>query len=392
MRLLIVSNTPHYAAPCGGFAGWGATVREIDALAERFERVTHLAEFHEAPPPATARLYGAGRVRVVPVPAAGGPGWRGKLDVLRRYPGYASVLRRELGRADAVQVRCPGNLGLLALGLLALGWGPKRRWAKYAGDWQAAGAPVSFRLQRWALRRGLHRGVVTVNGSARNDAPHVFSFFNPCLTEQEMREGARAAAPKQLAPPVRLLFVGRLEENKGPDRALRTLGLLRARGVDARLDLAGGGPGRASLEREAAQGGLRRFATFHGGLGRERLGPLYARAHFLVSPSRTEGWPKVLSEAMAYGSVPVASGVGAITALLKEFETGVAIEGRAPEAFAEAICAYLREPGRWKAESGRAAAAAEKFTYSRYLDAVAELLERPEAGTVELALKMAPEG
>jgi glycosyltransferase involved in cell wall biosynthesis len=95
----------------------------------------------------------------------------------------------------------------------------------------------------------------------------------------------------------------------------------------------------------------------------------------------TEGWPKVLSEAMAFGAVPVAAAVGSIPRLLGDFECGAAVPAGDSAEMAAAIAAYCACPQRWAEESGRAAVAAGLFTYTRYLEAVKRLLAVAEHGT-----------
>ena len=99
-------------------------------------------------------------------------------------------------------------------------------------------------------------------------------------------------------------------------------------------------------------------------------------SHFLLLPSSSsEGWPKVLSEGMAYGVVPVTSDVSSIPQLLASFRTGRALDAKDSDGFVEAIVGYVRSPELWKTESRNAADAAKAFTYEAYLSAVRSLLD-----------------
>jgi glycosyltransferase involved in cell wall biosynthesis len=269
---------------------------------------------------------------------------------------------------------------LLAIVLLALVRSPRIRWVKYAGNWRPRrGEAWSYAFQRWWLTKGLHRGLVTVNGEWPGQPAHVRSFLNPCLTEEELRQGAALGAGKQLGAPLRLLFVGRLEEEKGCGRAIEVLARLKRCGVAARLDLVGDGPDRLRFERQAAAEGVADDVRFLGWIPRPQLGRLYAQAHVFLFPSRcSEGWPKVLSEAMAYGVVPVSSDVSSIPQYLEGFRTGRALDPANREGFVSAITEYVKDRDRWKTESQNAMEAAQRFSYARYLAAVRNLLF-PEA-------------
>jgi glycosyltransferase involved in cell wall biosynthesis len=374
MKLLIVSHTPHYQKD-GITVGWGPTVREVDQLARIFDSVTHVAPLHPGTPPASAIAYESCRVRLRPVPPSGGAGLRAKADILLKAPVYLRAVLGELRAVDVAHVRCPAHISLMAIVLLALMRAPGIRWAKYAGNWQPRGRESpSYTLQRWCLRQRLHRGLVTVNGHWPGQPKHVHSFVNPCLTDEELTEGRQFARTKRLSTPLRLLYVGRLEEGKGAGRALEILACLGQLGLFATLDLAGDGPERLSLERRGAALGIGPRVKFHGWLPRPALAPLYARSHLMVFPSGSEGWPKVLSEAMAYGVVPVSSQVGSIAQYLHEFGTGKVFEPEDVEGFTRAILWYSIHPEEWKRESNMAVQASERFGYARYLKSVCEML------------------
>jgi glycosyltransferase involved in cell wall biosynthesis len=275
-------------------------------------------------------------------------------------------------------VRAPANISLLALLLLWLMRSPKICWAKYAGDWtRRGGEPLSYRFQRWWLFHGLHRGLVTVNGRSPNQPPHVHSFLNPCLAQAELEQGVTASQEKRLSQPVRLLFVGRIESAKGADLCLEILAQLEQGGILAQLDLIGEGEELAKFEQKARDLGVFPRVKFQGGLPRDTLGQFYGRAHFILLPSDSEGWPKVLSEAMAYGVVPIASAVGSIPEYLANFTTGTAINSRDPRLYSAAVESYLRAPARWNEHSRNAVKGARQFSYADYLRAVARLLELP---------------
>lgn len=374
MRLAVISHTPHHHAG-GRLVGWGPTIREIDHLAGLFEEVVHIAPVHDGPAPASGLPYRAANVRVVAVPPAGGESVGNKLDVLRVLPRYVQAIRKELARCDIVHVRCPSNIGLVAALLLSFRRLPEQRWIKYAGNWRPRSTESwSYGLQRWLLSRRIPRALVTVNGRWPDQPAHVRSFLNPCLTDEELREGAAAGAGKSLVAPARLLFVGRLDEAKGCGRAVGILEALEREGIGATLDVVGDGPDRGRFETQAKAAGVE--ARFHGWLPRPQLSGFYANAHFLLLPSTSsEGWPKVLSEAMAYGVLPIASDVSSVPQYVERFGAGRAIAAEDRNGFVRAIAEYVGNPERWKVESRAAMEAASLFVYGSYLEAVRGLLD-----------------
>jgi glycosyltransferase involved in cell wall biosynthesis len=374
MRLLIISPTPHHRRG-DEIVGWGATLREIDELAALFDEVVHVAPLHDGPAPDSALPYRSGRVRFVPVPPSGGDDLRAKLGILGRAPTYLRVIRRELLEADAVHVRCPANISLFALMLLSAMRHPARRWVKYAGAWGDVVQESPFsRVQRLWLQRGVPGVEVTVNGTWPGQPPHVHSFVNPCLTQAELDEGREAASRKRPGPPWRILFVGRVDPAKGVGELIGACALLAREGRPVELEIVGeGDPAiRADLEQRARAAGL--SARFLGGLPRDALGAHYAAAHIVALPSRAEGWPKVLSEGMAYGAVPVATRVGSIGSMLDELGLGAAVPVGDVGALAAALRAYLDDPSRWQRESRLASREGPRFGYGDYVERVRRLL------------------
>lgn len=374
-RLLIISHTPHYRRGAE-IVGWGPTVRELDYLAELFGEVVHLAPLYDGPAPDSALPYTSDAIRLCDVRPAGGQRAVDKLGILTAYPAYARTIRTEMAAADYVHVRCPANISLLALHVLASERQPPYRWVKYAGNWQPEGGePRTYGWQRRWLRENRPNAVVTVNGRWPGQPPHVHSFYNPSLTDAELLEGQRAAAAKHLASPLELLFVGALNDGKGVGRVLEVALALQQRGLPCRLRLLGDGPDRPRYEAWAAEHGLR-DVTFYGWVPREDVAAYYAAAHFILLPSQTEGWPKVLSEAMAYGAVPVAAAVSSIPQILDDTGAGVAVAPDDISGQVAAIEQMASEPGRWEAASRSGVAAARLFTYRYYQEAVAGLFER----------------
>lgn len=374
-RLLIISHTRHYRRGAE-LVGWGPTVREIDHLARLFSEVVHLAPLYPDPAPQSALPYTAPQVRLHPIKPAGGPKVTEKLAILARYPQYAAAMRQELAQADVVHVRCPANISLLALLLLSVRRPPRYRWIKYAGNWQPDGQDhLSYAWQRSWLKRNWQRGVVTVNGHWPQQPAHVVSFYNPCLEDDELAEAHRWRGAKNLTTPVRLLFVGAVNEAKGCGRVLQIAQGLHQHDIPFMLDMVGDGEQRATYQAQAAAMGLSGQVCFHGWLPRPQLASFYAQAHFLLLPSATEGWPKVLSEAMAYGVVPLAGAVGSIPQILAETGAGLACPVHDAAAYVTAIRTCLTEPERWVNMSEAGFAAAPYFTYSAYLQAVQQLFQ-----------------
>jgi glycosyltransferase involved in cell wall biosynthesis len=371
--LLIISHTPHYRQN-GQIVGWGPTVREIDHLATLFDRVKHLAVLYDEAPPLSSLPYTARNISLIPVRPSGGDGWRNKLDVLLAYREYWQAIHREvsmLSEEDVIHVRCPANLSLLAVVYLTITRKAPRRWIKYAGNWKPNASDfMSYKWQRWLLHHNFPNSIVTINGQWPRQPIHIISFYNPCLTLSDILEGQQIAQKKTLSIPARLLFAGSFDVGKGIFEIVAIAKQLMGSTVQFEIDFVGDGPQRSPLEQMVQEAGMTEQVSFHGWVPKTELAQYYRKAHFLVFPSRSEGWPKVLSEGMAYGVVPLAGSVSSIPQILEKCGTGMALDPLSPQAFVDAILGYITDPGRWQSESAAARQASAQFTYEVYLDRV----------------------
>lgn len=373
MRLLIISHTPHYFEN-GTIVGLGSTVREIDQLASLFSEVVHLAPLHNSKAPSGFIAYQSDEVRTVLVRPAGGEKLMEKALYLSRLPSWLALMRKEIKNADVIHVRCPAVVSLV--GLIACGlWADKKPcWVKYAGNWLGRkNEPLTYIWQRRILMRPHSNRVVTINGRWQNQPSHVFSFYNPSYSSSELEQACCNAETKQLSEPLRLLFVGRLDDAKGVGTILQILRGLLDLGVDTQLVLVGDSPQRAFFEQRANSLGLQERVFFLGWKDKSELAQEYAKAHFILLPSVSEGWPKVLSEAMAYGVVPLASDVSSIPQIFKETGAGHAFPAEETRLFVDQILQYTQDRSSWKEASKIAVEAADRFTYETYLEAVKNL-------------------
>lgn len=142
--------------------------------------------------------------------------------------------------------------------------------------------------------------------------------------------------------PLRLVTVGMMEQlYKGQDTLLRTVALLTRSGHTVRLTLVGDGRHRQSLERMAAQLGIANAVDFTGVLDRPALITRLDNSDLFVLPSRQEGTPRAMLEAMARRLPCIGSNVGGIPELL---ETDVLVSPDDPGRLFEKIAEVIRRP------------------------------------------------
>ncbi|NOY76712.1 MAG: glycosyltransferase family 4 protein [Calditrichaeota bacterium] len=156
----------------------------------------------------------------------------------------------------------------------------------------------------------------------------------------------KSAAPRVGSSAKNMVFVGNLFRVKGADRLVEALKLLKQRDVSWHVDLIGDGPERQALENRVKALKLDRSVKFWGKLSHSAVLEKLSLADVLVIPSRREGGPLVLIEALALGKTVVAFDVGNVTDVLDRPELGYVVKEQTAEALAAAIDRALRMPVR----------------------------------------------
>lgn len=377
MKLLVISHTAHIFKD-EKYYGWGPTIVELNFLASKFDHVVHIAPVAARESEYVSRSFSQldASIRMVQIINRGGTTLRAKLRVLWDSLNYISTILKELkSGSDLVHVRCPANISLVALMVLIF-FPKKRKWIKYAGDWKPRNDFFSYRLQRFIIRYFLSNHTVTINGYYPEEKPFIHYFLNPSFTLQEIEQASVFANAKELRCDFfKLIFVGSLEKNKGADIAIQTFQLLNQQ-YNGELIVIGDGSEANNLRQLAIDLELKDTVHFEGWKSREDIKPYYAGAHFIILPSQGEGWPKVISEAMAYGVVPIVSDVSSVQHTLSIFKAGSIVREQTPKKYEQVLLEYFMNINRWKIESKNAVNGSLNFAFEVWWDKLDILIKK----------------
>jgi glycosyltransferase involved in cell wall biosynthesis len=315
MRLAFV--TAMASTPWGGCEDlWASTA----ARARASGHGVLASPYHWNPPHPDLVALGRSGVRLAERP-------RGKL--LRRVPAFAALARAfdplRAFRPDAVCISQGGTYDVARSSELdelwaiaaAQGWPyvllchceqapPVRRAQLARAKSIFAGAAIPGFLSRdLAQRTERDLGI---------ELPRARVFQNP------LRVSDRPILPWPADPELRLGCVARLHEIKGLDLLLDVLGAQPWRERHWRLDICGTGPERNALERRSHALGLADRVRFLGQV--PDINAFWRDRQLLVMPSRAEGVPLAMQEAMLLGRPVVASRTGGIADWIDEDEAG----------------------------------------------------------------------
>jgi len=186
---------------------------------------------------------------------------------------------------------------------------------------------VSESVRRWSISLGI-------------PADKLVTIPNGVAPELWQVSGGKLKAELQLDDDEEIaLFVGRLHHQKGPDVFMEAAKRLCPQRQRLHFVFVGDGPLAARLQRQANEANLSRQVHFLN--RRDDLPDLMADANLLVLPSRWEGMPNVVLEAMAAGKPVVGSSVGGTPEAVVDGETGLLVPPDDPQALADAVARIL---------------------------------------------------
>lgn len=198
---------------------------------------------------------------------------------------------------------------------------------------------------RWALRNANGRAAVSSSLAKIMDAlePSIAKtnvIGNGVDTQRFFAEDRRSARNRLGLDQKEeiVVSVAALRKVKGSDLLLRAAALLRKSGRRCRVLFVGAGPELASLQRLARQLDCADLVAFVGPVNNDELRYYYNAADVSCIPSRNEGWPNVLLEALACGTPVVATRVGASPEILADADLGIVVDPTP-----ESICDGLRQ-------------------------------------------------
>lgn len=264
------------------------------------------------------------------------------------------IIRRAVSASDLVWLRLPASNALLTLAACRLTGVPCFGWLAGSVSEVVAGQP---RSRLTAGPAGLlARAYDAVSTLAAREGPLIrldSDMSTSVVTMEDIATLANRPERGRSDGRSRIVWAGRMAPEKGLPDLIRAAQLLLEDGLDVELSFIGDGPVRHEIEDAAVGLGSGR-AQFHGYVGdRTRYLELLAEGDVLVHPSRAEGLPKVIVEAMAVGVPVVATAVGTVPDLLAGGERGRLVPPAQPDALRQAIADLLAD-GRARERLARA--------------------------------------
>jgi len=306
-RLAIISDTAMYTN-VNTFV-YEPVLREVVNFAHLFNDISWLGFGYLAKPPLNSSDSIPSNIKLVKLSPSGGNSMLDKLKVFTLIPNYIVQIIKVIYLNEIIHVRGP-SIPALVTTMFSFLFPQKIFWHKYAGSWSIKPDAISYSLQRWLLKRSSNQKIIISELSSRV-YPHISTWENACLSNHEIKTNKQTGLNKLFSEKMTFCFIGRFDSDKGFFALLDAFKKINQANWINKLHCVGGSIN--SLIKDDIQNSNVPI-LLHGSLSREKLDDIYKESHFIILPSNSEGFPKVLMEAASFGCIPIVSPLDSILA------------------------------------------------------------------------------
>jgi len=320
MTFCIITHVTHLQSEDKYF-GYAPYVNEMNLWLKHVDKVIIVAPLKVIDKTAIHEAYLHPNIEFIEVPSFSFTSFKDIVKSILLLPILFLKIIDGMKRSTHIHLRCPGNMGLL--GVFAQLFFPKKpKTAKYAGNWDSnSKQPLSYKIQKSLLSNTFFTKnmQVLVYGDWQNQSKNVKSFFTATYREDEKT----AVTARNLDTKLHFLFVGTLSVGKQPIYAVKLVESLKKKGVAVQLSIYGEGLEKQAIENYIHVNELTDVVFLVGNVNREEMKLIYQKSHFMILPSKSEGWPKVVAEAMFWGCLPIVSKVSCVPNMLDNGNRGI---------------------------------------------------------------------
>lgn len=369
MKFVIITHAEHKCKGSQTFA-YEPYVREMNLWGNHVSDIEIVAPLSKQEVLPIEKEYNK-QCTVVGIPMFDVTSIKNTIRTLFLIPTVFFRIFKAMKRADHIHLRCPGNVGFLG-GIVQILFPNKPKTAKYAGNWDPkAKQPVSYKIQKWILSNTfLTRNMkVLVYGNWENQSKNIIPFFTATYSEKEIEP----IEPKILDNAIKFIFVGALAPGKQPLLSVKIVHELLIKGHNVSLDIYGEGVERVNIEHYILENNISETIHLHGNVPKQEVKIAFKKTHFLVFISKSEGWPKVVAEAMCLGCLPISTRVSCVPYMLANGDRGSLVNPKMEDIVTE-IEEYIGNHDLYKNKVQKAFDWSSEYTLEKFENSIKGLL------------------
>ena len=370
MVFAIITHVPHGYQE-GQFFAYSPYVREMNIWTKFVDKVILVAPMTKKSATEIDLNYEHKSIDFIAVPEMDLLSIKSILKSMLNTPRIAFSIYKSMKKADHIHLRCPGNIGLIGC-LVQLFFPGKTKSAKYAGNWDPkATQPWSYKLQRWILSNAfLTKNMqVLVYGSWPKSSSNIKSFFTASYKELDKT----ATVSRNFDTEISFVFAGTFLPSKRPLYAVQLVEALHKEGFNVRIALYGNGKEYQNLLDYIEKNNLEKYVFLKGNQTQQTVREAYQQSHFVILPSQSEGWPKVIAEGMFWGCFPIASDVSCLGDMLDDGDRGLLLQMNLDQDVAQLI-SILNDQQQYHLKVQKSILWSRKYTLDLFENEIKALL------------------
>lgn len=300
-----------------------------------------------------------------------------KRKVLVLFWGVKNLryLHNKIKQADVVHTPIPSDFG--TLGMLLTKLMGKPLFIRHCGNWLIQNTFMERFWKNFMIKYTGNNTVTLATGGGMEPPSdqnlYIKWIFSTSLLDKDLIHLAEQATEKKSSQIFRVVSVSRQVHKKGTATTLHALALLNNK--DIHFDVVGDGKDLNSFKEVAKELGLEGQVTFHGKLSNKGVLNVLLQADLFCFPTQaSEGFPKVVMEAMACGLPVITNPVSVLPLLITPTNSGKILSDSSPETLASALKSFIQHPEMLEACGANALTLAKQYSLERWADFIAKEL------------------
>ncbi len=378
MKLVVISHKVCWNSPDAleKYQTDGGFPLQIKAISELFDETKVVVPCGQSSNNDGISTISGRNLRIFPLSVPKGKGLRRKLNFPFWLMKNCSIIWREVCVADAVHAPIPGDVG--TIGMLFALLLKKPLFVRHCGNWLVQ-RTVAEQFWKWTMEKVAGgRNVMLATGG--NDAApsennaNIKWIFATSMSRDEIDNAKARQFPAD--GKLKLIIACRQENRKGTNVVIESMPQILTKFPNATLDVVGGGSLLEKLKAQTKDLKLEDKITFHGKVNHLRVVELMKQSHIFCYPtSASEGFPKVVLEALTAGLPVITTRVSVLPQLINQ-DCGILLDAPNAENLAQAVVKICSDAEQYQRMSGAAIDAAQNYSLENWRDLIGETLRK----------------
>jgi glycosyltransferase involved in cell wall biosynthesis len=287
-----------------------------------------------------------------------------------------TFIKKEINNADAVHIPLMGDIGIIGFILCLIM--KKKLFVRHCGNWYKNENLIEFMIKLlMTLTAGKNNVMFATGGGFSNPSKYnknIKWIFSTSLNSYQINKYNTARSLLKNAP-LKIFVAGRQTKSKGTHHVIKAVSILK-RKYDIKLIIAGEGPDLKFFKTYSSQLNLGvKHVSFLGQIDHNQLHEVFKNSDIFCFPSvSSEGFPKVVVEAITHGLPSLVSPVSVLPYLFRN-GGGVILDFPFAESIVSNLEKLILDNQRYKKISKEAVALSKQYSIESWQNEISENLK-----------------